>query len=88
MRIVDHHDAAELLRERAQTGQRAQVAVHAEHAVGDEQLALAGRQALEHLPRGADVLVREHLDGRLAQAGPVDDARVIQFVGDDDVILR
>ena len=40
MRIVDHHDAAELLGERAQLRQRAEIAVHAEDAVGDEQLAL------------------------------------------------
>ena len=46
MRVVDHHDAAEFLGERAQLGQRAEVAVHAEDAVGDEQLALVGRQVL------------------------------------------
>ena len=44
MRIVDHHDAAEFLGERAQLRQRAEVAVHAEHAVGDQQLALRRRQ--------------------------------------------
>src|SRR5688572_5162164 len=40
MRIVHHHDAAELLGERAQSRQRAEIAVHAEHAIGDEELAL------------------------------------------------
>ena len=40
MRIVDHHDAAELLGERAQRRHRAKVAVHAEDAVGDQQLSL------------------------------------------------
>ena len=41
MRVVDHHDASEFLGERAQIGQRPEVAVHAEHAVGNEQFALA-----------------------------------------------
>ena len=44
VRVVHHHDAAEFLGERAQRRQRAEVAVHAEHAVGDEQLALGRRQ--------------------------------------------
>src|SRR6188508_2521042 len=35
--VVHHHDAAELVCYVTKTGQRAQVAVHAEHAVGDEQ---------------------------------------------------
>ena len=39
VRVVDHHDGAVLLGERAELRQRADVAVHAEDAVGDEQLA-------------------------------------------------
>ena len=70
MRIVHHHDAAELLGERAQLGQRAEIAVHAEDAVGDEQLALAGRQLLQDLARRVHVLVRKHLDRRAAQPAP------------------
>ncbi len=69
VRVVDHHDAAEFLGERAQLGERAEVAVHAEDAVGDEQLALGGRQILQHLARGVDVLVREHLDRRRGSGG-------------------
>ena len=38
VRVVHHHDGAVLLRELAQRGQRADVAVHGEHAVGDQQL--------------------------------------------------
>ncbi len=38
--------------------------------------------------RGVDVLVREHLDRGAAQPAAVDDARVIELVGDDDVVLR
>ena len=40
MRVVHHHDAAGFLGELAQPRQRPEVAVHAEDAVGDEQLAL------------------------------------------------
>ena len=71
----------------AQLRQRPEVAVHAEDAVGDQQLALAGRQLRDDLARGVDVLVREDLDRRAAQAAAVDDAGVIQLVGDDDVIF-
>jgi hypothetical protein len=86
-RIVDHHDAAGFLGQLAQAGQRPEVAVHAEHAVGDEELALSGRQVLDDLPRRVDVLVREHLDRRAAETAAVDDARVIELVGDDDVLF-
>ena len=41
----------------------------------------------EHLARGVDVFVREHLDRRPAQPAAVDDARVIQLVGHDDVVF-
>src|ERR1043166_8012905 len=63
VRVVDHHDAAELLRKIAQRGQRAEVAVHAEDAVGDEELALRGGQRLQNRPRGVAVFVRKDLDG-------------------------
>ena len=42
---------------------------------------------LQRLARGVDVLVREHLDRRAAQAAAVDDAGVVQLVGHDDVVL-
>ena len=71
----------------AQLRQRPEVAIHAEHAVGDEQLALTGGQSVEDPACGADVLVRKDLDRRAAQAAAVDDAGVIELVGDDDVIL-
>ena len=38
VRVVDHHDRAVFLGRLAQAGQRADVAVHREHAVGDQQL--------------------------------------------------
>jgi hypothetical protein len=36
MRIVDHHDAARLLGKVAEGRQRSEIAIHAEHTVGDE----------------------------------------------------
>ena len=41
MRVVDHHDGAVFFGDVAQAGQRADIAVHGEDAVGDQQL-LAG----------------------------------------------
>ena len=38
--------------------------------------------------RRVDVLVRKDLDRRPAQTAAVDDARVIQLVGHDDVVFR
>ena len=69
VRVVDHHDAAEFLGQRAQIRERAEVAVHAEDAVGDEQLALAGGQRPQDRARRVDVLVREHLDRRRGSGG-------------------
>ena len=43
--------------------------------------------SLQDLARGVDVLVRKDLDRRAAQAAAVDDAGVIQLVGDHDVVF-
>ena len=68
MRVVHHHDAAGLFGQVAQRRQRPDIAVHAEDAVGDEQLALRRRQVLDDLARRVHVLVRKDLDGGAAQA--------------------
>ena len=86
VRVVHHHDAAELVCYVTETGQRAQVAVHAEHAVGDEQRSLSARKVREDRASRRDVAVRKHFDRRATQASAVDDARVIQLVGHDDVV--
>ena len=51
MGIVDHHDAAELVGEVAERRQRSEVAVHAEHAVGDDELPLLAWQRFDNLSR-------------------------------------
>jgi hypothetical protein len=66
---------------------RTEVAVHREHAVGDDQLARARGQVLEDGARGVHVLVREDLDGGATQPGAVDDAGVVERIGDDEVVL-
>ena len=53
VRVVHHHDRAEFLGERAEVGQRPEIAVHAEYAVGDEQLALARPAARCRILRAA-----------------------------------
>jgi hypothetical protein len=39
MRVIDHGHDAVLLRDLDQRGQRRDVAIHAEHAVGDDETA-------------------------------------------------
>jgi hypothetical protein len=86
MRIVHHHDRAVLFGGGGKFADRPEIPVHAEDAVGDQQLLLSGGQILHDLPRRIDVAVRKNLDGRAAQARAVDDARVIQLVRDDHVV--
>ena len=49
MRIVDHHDATELVCYVTQVGQRAKVSIHAEDAVSDEQRSLTAWEVREDL---------------------------------------
>ena len=89
MRVVHHHDGAVLFGRFHQAGQRADVAVHGEHAVGDQQLAAGhGIQFGQNLLRRGHVLVREDVDLGPRQAAAVDDAGVVQLVGDDVVFRR
>ena len=66
----------------------ADVAVHGEDAVGDEELA-AGLvlDLLEELFGVGDVFVAEDLDLGTGEAGAVDDAGVVEFVGEDEVFF-
>ena len=80
MRVVHHHDAPELVGHVAELRKRADVAVHAEHAVGDDERAAIARQCRDDCARGHGIAVREHLDGGSTQACAIDDARVVQLV--------
>ena len=67
---------------------RADVAVHAEDAVGDDELA-AGLvfDFLQQLFAVSDVFVAEDFDFCLRQARAVDDAGVVEFVGENEIFL-
>jgi hypothetical protein len=70
VRVVDHHDRAVLLGDGAEIRDRTEVAVHAEHAVGDEELSRAHWNLAEDLPCGADIAMREDFDRGAAQPRP------------------
>ena len=88
MGIVDHHDGAVLLRQHGQLVHRPDVAVHREHAVGDHQLAagLVGH-LLQQFLAVRRVFVPEHLDLGSRKARAVDDAGVVQLIGEDEVVF-
>ncbi len=87
VRLVDHHHGIVLRSEGVDLIERSDVAVHREHAVGDDQavtLCLCGLQAvlqLFHVGIGVAVALC------LAEAHAVDDRSVVQRVGDDGVVL-
>src|SRR5687767_2778252 len=87
MRVVDHHDRAVFFGGFGQTGQRSDIAVHREDAVGDQQLPAgrSGKLRKDSLG-GGDVFVGVHVDLRAREAAAIDDARVIQLVGNDVVV--
>ena len=76
VRVIDHHDGAVLFRQRGQLRQRADVAVHGEDAVGDDQL-VAGLvlDRFQLLFGVRCVFVAEDLDLGAREACAVDDAR-------------
>ena len=84
VRVVDDEPRVELLRERAQRRQRREVAVHAEHGVGGDQLALRRRRR-ETTPQRRHVGVRITDELRAGQQRAVVEARVVQPVGEDRV---
>ena len=51
VRVIHHHDAAEFLGKIAQIRQRAEIAVHTEYAVADDELSLGPRQFLDDTAR-------------------------------------
>ncbi len=78
MGVVHHHDRALLRRQRGELADRANVAVHAEDAVGDDQLfaGLVGHFKQQLFAVG-HVLVAENLDLGPGEARAVDDAGVV-----------
>src|SRR5205809_3485885 len=84
--VVHHHDGALFLRDVRQFGQYAEVTVHAEHAVRDEERPLALGPLRENGAGARRIAVREYLDARAAQPGAVNDAGVIELVRHDEIV--
>ncbi len=85
--VVHHHQRVVALGELADVRQRCEVAVHGENAVGDDQAKSSARAVFELTLEIFHVTVRIPETLRLAQPDAVDDARVIQSVRDDRVLV-
>ena len=86
VRLVDHHPRVVAAGEVDDALERRDVAVHREHAVGHDQASPPARLAQPPLEVvGVEVVVDERLRSR--QPAPVDDAGVVEGVGEDDVAL-
>ena len=85
MGIIDHQPGIEALGQFEQLRQRRQIAIHAEHRIGEDQLApgTAARQPrgqmLEIAMRIADMLGARQLRG-------IDQRGVVEFVGKDGIV--
>ena len=79
MRFVDDHDGAGAIGDVADLAKRRQVAVHAEHALGDDDRAALARLSKRRLER-IQILMRIDDRRRLRQPDAVDQARVVALV--------
>ena len=88
MSVVDHHDGAVAFGERSQFADRADIAIHGEDSIGDDQLA-AGfvLHFTKQLFAVSDILVAKDLDGRPRETCAVDDGGVVELVGEDEILL-
>ena len=88
MRIVNHEDGAEFFREVAQRRQRTNVAIHAEDAVGDQQLAAGLVFHRSKLLFGVrNIFMAEHQYLGARQPGAINDAGMVQLVRDDEILF-
>ena len=89
VRVVDHHDGAMPCGRFHQPRQWRDIAIHGKDAVRDQQL--AARNAFEfrqNFIRRRRVLVRKNVNLRLRQTAAVDDARVVQLIGNNVIFRR
>ena len=86
--VVHHHDAVVFFGEVAQLRQRRNIAVHREHAVGDNQL-LSRKicMLLEDAVAVLHIFVTKDLNRRFRKPRPVNNRRMVQFVGDDQIVF-
>ena len=83
--VVDHHSRTEALGQGHQLRQRRQIALHREHPIDHDQLALGLGRVSELLLQVGHVVVAELVVAAEAQAAAVDDAGVIEGVEECDV---
>ena len=87
MRVVHHHDGAVLFGGLHQPGQRPDVAIHRENAVGNQQFSAGHRVQFGQNPlRRRHVFVRENVDLGPGEPAAIDDAGMVQLVGNDMVV--
>jgi hypothetical protein len=87
MRVIHDQPGVVVLRQRKQLGQRCQVAVHAEHRVGDNQLhwrRAVGEARFEQIEPA--VRIAPHL--RVSEQPAVDQRGVVELVGEDRRLAR
>ena len=85
--VVHHHDAAVLVGQVAEGGEVADVAVHRKHAVGYQQLPPGMiRNLFQDFFGVVHVAVAEDLPLCFREPPAVNDAGMVQLVGDDDVL--
>ena len=86
--VVDHHDGAVFFGEIAERREGADVAVHGEDAVSDEELFAGLVLHTGELGFGVgNVLVLEDKNPGTGEASTVDDGGVVQLVGDDEIVF-
>ena len=91
MGLVEQQQRAVLLLQCDDLGERAEVAVHAEDRLGDDEDAGVvgglGAGGLEQAGEFLQVVVGEDADGGAGEAGTIDQAGVAELVEDDGVAL-
>ena len=87
MGIIDHHQGAVPLGQSADLAQAGYRSVHGEHAVGGDQAHPGVLRVLQRRFELVHVVVGVAQPPRLAQADAVDDARMIQRIADDRILL-
>src|SRR5439155_16354892 len=85
--VVDHDQGAETLGPFHDAGQGSDVAVHAEDAIGDDQLHALVTMSFEMALEVVQIAVLEDRALGLREPDAVDDGSMVQFVADDDVSL-
>jgi hypothetical protein len=84
VRVVDDHDRVVLARELDDLGKLREIALHREDAVRDDELPCVARRSGEAVAESAHVGMRvDDLRRRPREADRVDEARVVESVGED-----